>query len=116
MEFLATLLPDPASLGERTTGKTNIGIIATGMKDGVKKSIYIYQVKEHEDCYAEVGSQGVSYTTGVPAMIGAKMMLNGIWQDKGVFNIEEFDPDIFMEELNLNGLPWSIKELDVSSN
>ncbi|SHO81477.1 Carboxynorspermidine dehydrogenase, putative [hydrothermal vent metagenome] len=111
MEFLATLLPDPASLGERTKGKTNIGIIATGIKDGVKKSIYIYQVKEHEDCYAEVGSQGVSYTTGVPAMIGAKMMLNGTWRDKGVFNIEEFDPDIFMEELNLNGLPWSIKEL-----
>jgi len=113
MEFLATLLPDPASLGERTTGKTNIGIIATGIKDGVKKRIYIYQVKQHEDCYAEVGSQGVSYTTGVPAMIGAKMMINGTWRDKGVFNIEEFDPDIFMEELNKNGLPWSIKELVV---
>ena len=113
MEFLATLLPDPASLGERTTGKTNIGIIATGIKDGVKKRIYIYQVKQHEDCYAEVGSQGVSYTTGVPAMIGAKMMMNGSWRDKGVFNIEQFDPDIFMEELNLNGLPWSIKELDI---
>jgi len=112
MEFLATLLPDPASLGERTKGKTNIGIIATGIKNGVKKRIYIYQVKQHEDCYAEVGSQGVSYTTGVPAMIGAKMIMNGIWRDKGVFNIEEFDPDIFMEELNKNGLPWSIKELD----
>ena len=112
MEFLATLLPDPASLGERTKGKTNIGIIATGIKNGVKKRIYIYQVKQHEDCYAEVGSQGVSYTTGVPAMIGAKIIMNGIWRDKGVFNIEEFDPDIFMEELNKNGLPWSIKELD----
>jgi saccharopine dehydrogenase (NAD+, L-lysine-forming) len=114
IEFLTTLLPDPASLGERTKGKTNIGVIISGFKDGIKKSIYIYQVKKHEDCYSEVGSQAVSYTTGVPAMIGAKMILNGIWRDKGVFNIEQFDPDIFMEELNSNGLPWDIIEL--SSN
>jgi len=114
MEFLATLLPDPASLGERTTGKTNIGIIATGIKDGIKKRIYIYQVKQHEDCYEEVGSQGVSYTTGVPAMIGAKMILDGKWDKTGVYNIEQFDPDIFMEELNLNGLPWNVKELDLN--
>ena len=112
MEFLKTLLPDPASLGERTKGKTNIGIVARGVKDGVQKSIYIYQVSDHEQCYAEVKSQAVSYTTGVPAMIGAKLMLEKKWYKKGVFNMEEFNPDPFMEELNLQGLPWKIKELE----
>ena len=112
IQFLKTLLPDPASLGERTKGKTNIGIYATGIKDGVKKSIYIYQVSDHEKCYSEVMSQAVSYTTGVPAMIGAKLILDKIWQGRGVFNIEEFDPDPFMEELNRQGLPWKIKEMD----
>ncbi|CAA6812772.1 MAG: Carboxynorspermidine dehydrogenase, putative (EC, partial [uncultured Sulfurovum sp.] len=97
MEFLATLLPDPASLGERTTGKTNIGIYAKGIKDGKERTVYIYQVSDHEKCYEEVLSQGVSYTTGVPAMIGAKLMLEKKWQNKGVFNMEEFDPDPFME-------------------
>ena len=111
MEFLATLLPDPASLGERTKGKTNIGIFAKGLKDGVEKTVYIYQVSDHEKCYAEVLSQGVSYTTGVPAMIGAKLMLEGKWQAKGVFNMEEFDPDPFMEELMVQGLPWKVMEL-----
>ena len=111
MEFLATLLPDPASLGERTTGKTNIGIFAKGLKDGKSKTIYIYQVSEHEKCYAEVMSQGVSYTTGVPAMIGAKLMLEGKWEGKGVFNIEQFDPDAFMEELMMQGLPWKVMEM-----
>ena len=111
MEFLKTLLPDPASLGERTKGKTNIGIVATGYKDGVKKSIYIYQVSNHEDCYKEVLSQGVSYTTGVPAMIGAKLILEKKWHNTGVFNMEQFDPDPFMQELNTQGLPWKIKEL-----
>jgi saccharopine dehydrogenase (NAD+, L-lysine-forming) len=110
MEFLATLLPDPASLGPRTKGKTNIGIYAKGMKDGVEKTIYIYQVSDHEACYAEVMSQGVSYTTGVPAMIGAKLMLEGKWQGKGVFNMEQLDPDPFMEEMNKQGLPWKIIE------
>ncbi|NCO00736.1 MAG: saccharopine dehydrogenase family protein [Epsilonproteobacteria bacterium] len=113
MEFLATLLPDPASLGPRTKGKTNIGIVAEGIKDGKKRKIYIYQVKDHEECYAEVKSQGVSYTTGVPAMIGAKLMLKGIWSGQGVFNIEQLDPDPFMEEMMTQGLPWQIKELDV---
>jgi len=113
MEFLATLLPDPASLGPRTKGKTNIGIVAEGIKDGKKRKIYIYQVKDHEECYAEVKSQGVSYTTGVPAMIGAKLMLKGIWSGRGVFNIEQLDPDPFMEEMMTQGLPWQIKELDV---
>jgi saccharopine dehydrogenase (NAD+, L-lysine-forming) len=112
MEFLKTLLPDPSTLGERTKGKTNIGIVATGYKDGKKKSIYIYQVSDHEECYKEVNSQAVSYTTGVPAMIGAKLMLNGSWSGTGVFNMEVFDPDPFMQELNQQGLPWKIKELD----
>jgi len=111
MEFLKTLLPDPSTLGERTKGKTNIGIVAEGIKDGVKKKIYIYQISDHEKCFAEVNSQAVSYTTGVPAMIGAKLMLEGKWSGNGVFNMEEFDPDIFMEELNKQGLPWQIKEL-----
>jgi len=110
IEFLATLLPDPATLGERTKGKTNIGIYATGIKDGKEKSVYIYQVSDHEKCYDEVMSQAVSYTTGVPAMIGAKLMLEGVWSGKGVFNMEEFDPDPFMEELNKQGLPWQIIE------
>jgi saccharopine dehydrogenase (NAD+, L-lysine-forming) len=111
MEFLKTLLPDPASLGPRTKGKTNIGIVAEGIKDGVKKKIYIYQVKDHEECYAETNSQGVSYTTGVPAMIGAKLMLQGVWSGVGVFNMEQMDPDPFMKEMNEQGLPWQIKEL-----
>ncbi len=111
IEFLKTLLPDPASLGSRTKGKTNIGIVATGIKDGSKKSIYIYQVSDHERCFAEVNSQAVSYTTGVPAMIGAKLMLEGKWSGNGVYNMEEFDPDFFMDELNKQGLPWQIKEL-----
>jgi len=111
MEFLKTLLPDPASLGERTKGKTNIGIVAEGYKDGKKKKIYIYQVSDHESCYAEVKSQAVSYTTGVPAMIGAKLMLEKKWSGKGVFNIEEFDPDMFMKELTKQGLPWKVKFL-----
>jgi saccharopine dehydrogenase (NAD+, L-lysine-forming) len=108
MEFLSTLLPDPTSLGPRTKGKTNIGIYAKGIKNGEEKTVYIYQVSDHEECYAEVLSQGVSYTTGVPAMIGAKLMLEGKWQNKGVFNMEEFNPDPFMEELMVQGLPWKI--------
>ena len=111
MEFLATLLPDPASLGPRTKGKTNIGIFAKGIKDGKEKTVYIYQITDHESCYAEVLSQGVSYTTGVPAMIGAKLMLEGKWQGKGVYNMEEFDPDPFMDELMVQGLPWKVMEL-----
>lgn len=111
IEFLKTLLPDPASLGPRTKGKTNIGIVAEGIKDGVKKKIYIYQVKDHEECFRETNSQGVSYTTGVPAMIGAKLMLKGIWSGVGVFNMEQMDPDPFMQEMNSQGLPWQIKEL-----
>lgn len=112
MEFLKTLLPDPASLGPRTKGKTNIGIVAEGLKDGKKRKIYIYQVKDHEECYAEVKAQGVSYTTGVPAVIGAKLMVEGKWSGKGVFNMEQLDPDFFMEEMNSQGLPWNVREME----
>ncbi len=111
MQFLKTLLPDPASLGPRTKGKTNIGIVAKGLKDGKEKTIYIYNICDHEATYKETLSQAVSYTTGVPAMIGAKMMCSGTWMEKGVFNMEQFDPDPFMEALNSDGLKWFVKEL-----
>ncbi len=111
IQFLKTLLPDPATLGPRTKGKTNIGIVAKGKKDGKERTIYIYNVCDHEETYKETLSQAVSYTTGVPAMIGAKLMMQGVWMDKGVFNMEQFDPDPFMEALNLKGLPWFVKEL-----
>ncbi len=106
LQFLKAVLPDPASLGPRTKGKTNIGCIFTGVKDGTEKSYYVYNVCDHEECYAEVGSQAVSYTTGVPAMIGAAMVMTGKWKKPGVYNVEEFDPDPFMEALNKFGLPW----------
>ena len=106
IEFLKALLPDPATLGPRTKGKTNIGCIFHGMKDGKSVDYYVYNVCDHQECYAEVGSQAISYTTGVPAMIGAKMFLEGKWTTKGVHTCEEFDPDPFMAELNKQGLPW----------
>lgn len=106
LHFLKAILPDPASLGPRTKGKTNIGCIFRGIKDGKPKTYYVYNVCVHEECYAEVGSQAISYTTGVPAMIGAMMIMKGIWNKPGVHNIEEFDPDPFMEQLNIQGLPW----------
>ena len=85
--------------------------MAEGLKDGKKRKIYIYQVSDHEKCFKEVNSQAVSYTTGVPAMIGAKLILEGKWNGVGVFNMEEFNPDPFMDELNTQGLPWQIDEL-----
>lgn len=106
LQFLKAVLPDPASLGPRTVGKTNIGCIFQGKKDGKEKTYYLYNVCDHQECYKEVGSQAVSYTTGVPAMIGAMMLMNGTWNKPGVYNIEEFDPDPFMEALNKFGLPW----------
>ncbi|MTT30644.1 saccharopine dehydrogenase family protein [Terrilactibacillus sp. BCM23-1] len=106
LQFLKAILPDPASLGPRTKGKTNIGCIIRGIKDGKPKTYYIYNVCDHEECYKEVGSQAISYTTGVPAMIGAMLIIKGIWKKPGVYNVEEFDPDPFMEALNKNGLPW----------
>ena len=112
LQFLKAVLPEPASLGVTTKGKTNIGDIATGEKDGKAKTVYIYNVCDHEEAYAETGNQAVSYTTGVPAMIGAAMVLTGAWKGEGVFNMEQFDPDPFMDMLNKHGLPWQVVELD----
>ena len=106
LQFLKAVLPDPASLGPRTKGKTNIGCIIQGIKNGKPKTYYVYNVCDHEKCYAEVGSQAVAYTAGVPAMIGAMMVLKGFWKKPGVFNVEEFDPDPYMDALNRYGLPW----------
>ncbi len=106
LQFLKAVLPDPASLGPRTVGKTNIGCIFRGIKDGKEKTYYLYNVCDHQECYREVGSQAISYTTGVPAMIGAMMVMTGKWKKPGVYNIEEFDPDPFMEALERFGLPW----------
>lgn len=105
IQFLKALLPDPASLGPRTKGKTNIGCIFTGTKDGKPKTYYIYNVCDHEECYKEVESQAISYTTGVPAMCGALMLLTGKWNKAGVYTIEEFDPDPYIEALGKYGLP-----------
>lgn len=105
IKFLKALLPDPATLGERTVGKTNIGCIFTGKKDGQEKSYYIYNICDHQECYKEVGSQAVSYTTGVPAMCGALMLLEKKWNKAGVYTVEEFDPDPFIAALDQYGLP-----------
>lgn len=106
IQFLKAVLPDPATLGPRTKGKTNIGCIIQGVKDGKPRTYYVYNVCDHQECYREVGSQAISYTTGVPAMIGAMLIIKGIWRKPGVYNVEEFDPDPFMEALNKYGLPW----------
>jgi saccharopine dehydrogenase (NAD+, L-lysine-forming) len=111
LQFLKAILPDPATLGERTKGQTNIGIYATGLKGGVEKTYYIYNVADHEEAYRDTKANGVSFTTGVPAMIGAKLVLEGKWSGTGVKNMEEFDPDPFMKELNLRGLPWKVIEV-----
>ncbi len=105
IQFLKALLPDPATLGPRTKGKTNIGCIFTGTKDGKPKTYYIYNVCDHEECYKEVESQAISYTTGVPAMCGALMLLTGKWNKAGVYTVEEFDPDPYIEALGKYGLP-----------
>lgn len=110
LQFLKAVLPDPASLGSRTVGKTNIGCIFRGKKDGKDKTYYLYNVCDHQECYKEVGSQAISYTTGVPAMIGAALVVDKVWDKDGVFNIEEFDPDPFMDMLNQYGLPWIVDE------
>ncbi len=106
LQFLKAVLPDPASLGPRTVGKTNIGCIFQGVKDGKPKQYYLYNICDHQECYREVGSQAISYTTGVPAMIGAMLVMNGTWVRPGVNNMEQFDPDPFMDALNKWGLPW----------
>ena len=114
IKFLKALLPDPATLGPRTVGKTNIGCIFKGIKDGKEKTVYIYNVCDHQECYKETGAQAVSYTTGVPAMIGTAMVASGKWRAPGVFNVEEFDPDPYMEALNEYGLPWVVDENPVT--
>ncbi|MEM9812647.1 MAG: saccharopine dehydrogenase family protein [Pseudomonadota bacterium] len=113
IQFLKTLLPDPGDLGALTKGKACIGDIATGeaLDGSGEKTFYIYNICDHEECYREVGSQAVSYTTGVPAMIGAAMVLKGIWRQPGVWNMEELDPDAFMDMLMTQGLPWQVHEL-----
>ena len=112
IQFLKTLLPDPGELGEQTKGKACIGDIATGESlEGGEKTYYIYNICDHEECYREVGSQAVSYTTGVPAMIGAAQVLKGNWVEPGVWNMEQLDPDDFMDMLNTQGLPWQVHEL-----
>lgn len=144
IEVLKTLLPDPASLAPRTKGKTNIGCYMRGIKDGKERTIYIYNVCEHEKCYAEANAQGVSYTTGVPAMIGAKLICEGKWgvgasknanganngdmpqggeaqgvdsaRGAGVWNMEQNDPDFFMQELNRQGLPYVVLEVESSGS
>ena len=111
LQFLKAVLPNPSDLGETTKGRTCIGNIITGTKDGKPNAIYIYNICDHEACYAEVGSQAISYTTGVPAMIGAKQILQQPWRKVGVWNIEQLDPDAFMADLAVHGLPWQILEL-----
>ncbi|NMM49856.1 saccharopine dehydrogenase family protein [Marinigracilibium pacificum] len=106
LEFLKAVLPDPGELGENYSGETSIGCRIRGLKDGKEQTYYIWNNCKHEDAYKETGAQGVSYTTGVPAMIGAKMMIEGKWKGEGVFNVEEFNPDPFLDDLNKYGLPW----------
>lgn len=106
IQFLKAVLPDPGDLGENYTGETSIGCRITGIKDGKERTYYIYNNCSHEAAFKETGMQAVSYTTGVPAMIGAMMFMKGIWRKPGVFNVEEFNPDPFMEQLNKQGLPW----------
>ncbi|WP_066960737.1 saccharopine dehydrogenase family protein [Microbulbifer sp. Q7] len=112
IQFLKALLPDPASLGPLTKGKTCIGNIIKGVKGGEEKIYYVYNICDHQEAYKEVQSQAISYTTGVPAMIGAKMMMEGKWMKPGVWNMEQLDPDPFMDDLNKYGLPWQETWLD----
>ena len=112
LQFLKAVLPDPSSLGPLTKGRTCIGCLARGTKDGKPKVVYVYNICDHEACFREVQSQAISYTTGVPAMIGAKMMLTGAWRGAGVFNMEQLDPDPFMDALNQHGLPWEVERAE----
>ena len=111
LQFLKAVLPEPSGLGETTKGKTCIGNIISGTHEGRPRTVYLYNVCDHGACFAEVGSQAVSFTTGVPAMIGASLILDKSWRKPGVWNMEQFDPDPFMDRLNIYGLPWHIAEL-----
>jgi saccharopine dehydrogenase (NAD+, L-lysine-forming) len=110
LQFLKAVLPDPGSLGPLTKGRTCIGVIARGLKDGQRKQVYIYNICDHEKCYAEVNSQAISYTTGVPAVVGGIMMLTGKWHKPGVWNMEQFDPQPFLDEVGPMGLPHVVVE------
>ena len=111
IEFLKELLPPPSSLGENYTGRTSIGCIFDGVKDGKAKRVFIYQVCDHAQCYNEVQAQAVSYTTGVPPVVGAMMLFKGTWGGRGVKNVEQFPSKPFLDELGKQGLPWHVKEL-----
>ena len=111
LQFLKALLPEPSSLGENYQGKTCIGCMIEGIKNGQPRKYYVYNICDHAQAYQEVKAQAISYTTGVPAMIGAMLMLTGEWRGNGVFNMEQFNPTPFMEKLNLHGLPWTEKFL-----
>lgn len=110
LQFLKAVLPDPGSLGPLTKGKTCIGVIARGLKNGQPRQVYIYNICDHEACYAETNSQAISYTTGVPAVVGGMMMLSGKWRGAGVFNMEQFDPELFLEALDSMGLSTQVVE------
>ncbi|MCK9339095.1 MAG: saccharopine dehydrogenase family protein [Bacteroidales bacterium] len=107
LQFLKAVLPEPSSLGEGYKGETSIGCQMRGIKDGKERTYYIWNNCDHAACFKEVGAQAVSYTTGVPAMLGAKMILQNKWHGQGVFNVENFDPDPFMSEIGKYGLPWN---------
>jgi saccharopine dehydrogenase (NAD+, L-lysine-forming) len=111
IQFLKTLLPDPSTLGENYTGKTSIGCLIEGRKNDEPRKVFIYNVCDHQESWKEVRAQAVSYTTGVPTMVGAKMVLTNQWRGSGVFNVEQFEPEPFLEELALRGLPWHVKEM-----
>jgi saccharopine dehydrogenase (NAD+, L-lysine-forming) len=112
IEFLKTLLPDPASLGPDTVGKTCIGCLVHGVKDGKELTRFIYNLCDHQACYRELKSQAISYTAGVPPVVGAKQLISGAWLQPGVWNLEQLDPDPFMEDLPVYGLPWQVHEAD----
>ena len=111
IQFLKALLPDPASLAENYTGKTSIGCLVEGVKAGKPKRVFIYNVCDHHETWKEVRAQAISYTTGVPAVVGAEMMLAGKWKRPGVWNMEQFDPVPFLERLGPQGLPWHVQDM-----
>jgi saccharopine dehydrogenase (NAD+, L-lysine-forming) len=110
IQFLKALLPDPASLAAGYTGKTSIGCLIEGVKDGKRRRVFVYNVCDHAETYREVRAQAVSYTTGVPAVVGAMLLLEGAWGAPGVWNVEQLDPDPFLERLGTMGLPWHVEE------